>query len=86
MKTRIMKENAHENAHETTCLSQNAHETLCHERFHGFAHELSKNHHIARPSASQGDGRCAPAAFLPVLPRPPGGALHSQANNSNSIP
>ena len=39
---------------------------------------------LARPSASQGVGRCAPVAFLPVLLRPPGGAPHSKANNSNS--
>ena len=46
MKTRIMKENAHENAHETICSSQNGHDNACHERFHGFAHELVQNHHI----------------------------------------
>ena len=46
MKTQIMKENAHENAHETTCASQNAHETPCHERFHGFGHELWKIYNI----------------------------------------
>ena len=26
-------------------LSQNGHDNACHERFHGFAHELWKNHH-----------------------------------------
>ena len=40
---------------------------------------------LARPSASQGVGRCAPAAFLSVVLRPTGGAPHSKANNSNSI-
>ena len=40
---------------------------------------------LARPSASQGVGRCAPAAFLSVVLRPPGGAPHSKANNSNSM-
>ena len=40
MKTRIMKENDHENDHETTFSSQNDQETLCHDRFHDFDHEL----------------------------------------------
>ena len=42
MKTRIMKENAHENGHETICSSQNGHDNSC----HGFGHELYKNHHF----------------------------------------
>ena len=46
MKTLIMKKNAHENGHETMFSSQNGNDNACHVRFHGFGHELSKNHHI----------------------------------------
>ena len=40
MKTRIMKENTREKGQETILSSQKGHDNACHERFHGFGHEL----------------------------------------------